>query len=559
MKLLRTHNFFFNSKNKYIWVINVKVSIKTRNNIRILIIFLSFLGLISYSIIDGYGQTTEGRLNFSSNAEIAGYFRSNPAMDGLSWETAFIFEDITFEDDGQTFGVSTDNRMINIANTNCHIIFRNCIFTKKDTSAEACSLYAIYMTNCSNIKIELNLLEFLVNLALIDSSNITIQDNTFENGKIDCTRSYNSSIVQNDFSINLNNIKNMKDYFLKRGTCALRIIHGDILNISENSVTDYTYGLSLFNLTNCEIRMNKLIRARYDITPELNVPELDDTNTVNNRKVCFYFNKSGLNANNFTNAGQVYIWNCTNSIVEGAWVEYLEDGFQVKYCCNLTIRNNVVIFPMYSGIYILSLQNSTIINNTILGFSYDTKKFEGMSVSNMGINLHGYTDYTYNYVTDNLNITMNTVSGYEYGILVWTYESSSRAISNITIWDNYFADNEINGLQQTEYHGLEYSDVRFNNSTIGNYWDDYESPRIATGLPSASGTYSASYKVNDIYDYHPLTSFDHPLYLPDLEPLLPWGGMNIWMIFGIIIGATGITSLIIVIIIKKQKTPTINT
>lgn len=74
---------------------------------------------------------TEVRLNLISNSDIASYFSSYSEMDGLSWETAYVFDGVIFEDDGQIFDDSDENRVLNISNTDCYIIIRNVFLQRK--------------------------------------------------------------------------------------------------------------------------------------------------------------------------------------------------------------------------------------------------------------------------------------------------------------------------------------------------------------------------------------------------------------------------------------------
>jgi parallel beta-helix repeat protein len=262
-----------------------------------------------------------------------------------------------------------------------------------------------------------------------------------------------------------------------------------------------------------------------------------------------------LNAENFTNAGQVYLMQCEDSIVENVQVEYLENGILIEDGNNITIRNCIVKYPNYGGIFIRGCSDLLIFNNTILGWSYNWQKYDDLTIAVVGIEIYEGIGNSIN-----INITPNVVSGYKNGIIVFAYSHTYwiQKVFNLTVWDNYFADNEINGYAVSPDINNPYSDLKFDNSTLGNYWDDYDAPRIASGVPSASGTHTSAYRVNGIVDNNPLTEYDHPLFLPDLESLFPWAGLNIWVIIGIVAGAAGVASMVIVIIIKKRKAKSIN-
>lgn len=402
-------------------------------------------------------------------------------------------------------------------------------------------LVGIALTNCKNIKIESSNLGYYVGMWIRESDNIYIQNNTFDKGFINIAYGENITIINNSFSVNLTRYHFMQDYYYGRGGMALGIVSCKNLNITDNFISDYKIGLHTADVTNCIIERNSLIRSRFDVLPDNNYPIIDESNTVNGRRFYFYKEKSNLDMNNFTNAGQIFLYKCSNSIVEGAYVEYLEDGFQVNYGSNITIRNNIIIYSFNSGMYIFNLHDSTIINNTILGFSYNCQSYKDLVISVIGMNIRGDGDQT-----NNINVTINTICGYKFGIHIWAYLVGWRMVTNITVWDNYFANNQINGQQTTEIYGQEYTDIKFNNVSVGNFWDDYSSPRISGGIPSSSGTYSTAYRVNGVYDYHPLDSYDHPLFLPELNPLFSWtydeytDDPTIWIVIGIIGGCAAV-------------------
>ena len=64
--------------------------------------------------------------------------------DGLSWDTAFVMEDLTIEKGDAVF-------CIELFNTTRYIIIENCLLTSTDGQLEE---MGIYLSSCENVRID---------------------------------------------------------------------------------------------------------------------------------------------------------------------------------------------------------------------------------------------------------------------------------------------------------------------------------------------------------------------------------------------------------------------
>ena len=88
---------------------------------------------------------------------------------------------------------------------------------------------------------------------------------------------------------------------------------------------------------------------------------IDITNLVNNKPVYYYVNETGLESSNFTNAGQIILINCTNSIISGLNISDSTAGIFLGYSNTNTLSGNI-ISDNYYGIWL----DSNSINNKIV-------------------------------------------------------------------------------------------------------------------------------------------------------------------------------------------------
>jgi parallel beta-helix repeat protein len=163
-------------------------------------------------------------------------------------------------------------------------------------------------------------------------------------------------------------------------------------------------------------------------------------NTVNGRNVYYYVEQDGLGINSFTNAGQVILIRCNNSLISKLNISQVCCGIFLYDCNGNNITENVVNDDLYGIFLYLNCDNNTIINNIVNG-----------TVNGIGIFLYINCD---NNIIMN-NIANNNVNG--VGIYICEHSNNNTILGN-TANDNYI------GITSYRYCN--------NNTFLGNTAND---------------------------------------------------------------------------------------
>jgi len=207
---------------------------------------------------------------------------------------------------------------------------------------------------------------------------------------------------------------------------------------------------------------------------------IDTTNTLNNKPIYYYANKTNLSSQNFINAGQILLANCDNSKVADLNFSNIELPIFMVYCSGNEISNISITNEIYG-----------------MGFVYcEDNTYKNNAIKDCGIGIWMLGNCNNNEFIKNRII--NTTA---YGIRLGG--------DNNLFFNNLFKDNQQYGLSLDEFSdgNLMYKNIFLNNSehaydesvsnywdngTLGNYWDDYngldlngdgigESPYIVPG------------------------------------------------------------------------------
>lgn len=522
-----------------------------KNKAKIIYLFFSIFFILFPLIGLSQALNTNERQVFDGNESLDIYFSSVIGQDGLSWDTAYVFENQKFEDT-MVFTDQGPDTLIKINNTDRCIIFRNCIFDSNKTQNGGLTTMGLDLDNATNILVTNCTFLYHRSLYFHDCSNVTVSNNTFYSGTISSTYSDHIVIENNSLTLDLSVIVNMRDYLNQRGYFGLYLFYTDNISVCQNTIIDYKTGIKFNHVTNSIVQNNTLIKTSFEWMSGV---EIDDSNTVNGKKVYIYEGKNDLTIDNFTNAGQVILYNCSNSTVENVTTEYINKGIAIQRCSNITISNCSIKYPMEEGIEIICCNNSVIINNHVLGWAYNKDIYiilgnfapKGIVLDfdcYMGVPPIDTTLY-------NINITENRVFGFSTGIKVRsTYEVSgteNQRISNIQVWNNYFSNNYINGLCDIHSWVSNPRDwICWDNNSIGNYWSDCEQNHDYQPIAS-SKVYESEYTKNGVVDQKPLKNYDLPIYYTSLS--LPYvlpeeGGDNdnpiMWIVIGIVGGCIAV-------------------
>lgn len=238
---------------------------------------------------------------------------------------------------------------------------------------------------------------------------------------------------------------------------------------------------------------------------------VDTTNLVNDGPLYFYFNRTDLKYEDFSNAGQINLINCNNSFITH---HDLSDGsvsISLVACNNLKIGYNNLSSNSFYGIDLLNCTMISIIGNEI---SRNHAGIEARNVNNSTI-LENEVNFNleegiYMSSCNNNSILKNNINsnGFRAGIRMFGYcsdnlisdnrfknnfwEGLSLALysSNNIITENIFKSNRIGVdfdvscvnnkfylnffIDSEEIHVSEIPITNTWNTTyIGNYWDNY--------------------------------------------------------------------------------------
>ena len=353
-----------------------------------------------------------------------------------------------------------------------------------DTSNQVNGKPIHYLTNQSDLLINQSSYPNIGYLALIDCTNITVENLNLTNNHngILLADTKNSTLRNNNFE---NNSRGMD------------IIDSSNNTIQGNNVTDNTWlGISLVHSPNNRFRQNNLVGNRLNFKVRGNhlsdfLQDTDASNTVDGKNMCYLINCTDLVANpsTFDNTGYLALVNCNNVTAE-----------------NFSIENNELLFAF--------TQNSSITENTVTsgGISLTHSSFINLTGNTITNGESGISIYhSHNNTVAKNNMVQNT----EHGIYLQT--SSNNTIfsnnlksndmgarlvesSNNTIFRNNITDNKDYGiiLYDCSYNKIFHNN--FNNALpkwqaicsdcIGNKWDD--------GYPSG-GNYWSDYNGTDLY------------------------------------------------------------
>ncbi len=270
---------------------------------------------------------------------------------------------------------------------------------------------------------------------------------------------------------------------------------------------------------------------------ELKSHNIDSTNQVNNRNLFYYTNKSGLRESDFANAGQVILYNCTDSVVKNSNLSRVTCGLLSWYGQNNTLIGNDLSYNSRSGMEIHTAEKFNIANNIanhcwgLSLYNINNSAITGNTANYniVGISISGdNNDISYNTVEFNEETGM-VVSGFNHTISSNTANRNRIGIS-LTVSNSTFTNNYAN---YNSLYGLYLDDANYNlitgNDFIGNTID------CINQEPNCQG--------NIIRDNNCIAEGD-----------LFWSQYMIWIIVGIVL-AVSFSVVIIILrkIVKKRK------
>jgi parallel beta-helix repeat protein len=278
----------------------------------------------------------------------------------------------------------------------------------------------------------------------------------------------------------------------------------------------------------------------------------------------------------YNNADGIHLIHCHNITIAGNRVENNNYGIVLGSSNNSIISENVIIDNKIDGIYFFqTCNNNTISKNTIINNNQEGIDISGSSNENMilgnivknneiGIEIWSSKN---NYISENNvesnnwtgilimssdsnNITKNKAKNNEVGINLW--ESKNNTVSENIIYGNSdfgcfigeanCTNNLIyyNCFKKNQYNAYDNGlNNKWDNGTIGNYWDDYTGEDTNDdGIGDTPYYIQVSSK-----DNFPLMKCPFPM---EVAVVAAIQGYNIFLLLGIL-------SVVAIILSKKVK------
>jgi len=304
----------------------------------------------------------------------------------------YVIENVTI--DGQYSG-----SCIEIRNSNAHFIIRNCTLYHSWFVSFFDPDAGIKLDQVSNGIIVNNNVSFNVfnGISLFYSDYITISGNILNNNYkgLLVAWSDNNDITDNIFEDNIE--------------------YGIYLDWAESNT------LSGNNMTNCGIGVD-------GGESFISTNNIDTSNLVNQKPVYYYKNTVGLIPSDFTNAGQVILINCDNSLIEYINTSRGSCGIALHYCEGNVIRYVNSSYNSDRGIYLYDSVGNIIVYNNVHnnghGTNYNIRggiALLGSSLTNISYNFANYNSIGI-YMQNGANNTLhnntanyNTECGVELG------------------------------------------------------------------------------------------------------------------------------------------------
>ncbi len=306
------------------------------------------------------------------------------------------------------------------------------------TSATDCG--QVILMNCKHSKVKgLNTSYTTVGVLLFKCENITVSN---------VNASYNIICgIYSHYSTNINIINNNCSY---NDLYGIQLYSQNDFNISNN-ILEYNGVFGMYfreskdiivsgnKMKHCGIGVQKFLFM--SILDEVSSYNIDTKNTVDGKPVYFYKHEENLKPCNFTDAGLIFLVGCNESLISNVDTSYGSIGVMLYFCENNTISN---INSTHNLIYGFELYNCFNISIQECNISYN----------DMGIML-------WEYANNNTFFKNNFTHNSGLGIYIFL-----GCMSNL-VYCNRFINNTKNAADDSVWNN------RWDNGTIGNYWDDY--------------------------------------------------------------------------------------
>ncbi|TFF87531.1 MAG: hypothetical protein EU548_10150, partial [Promethearchaeota archaeon] len=367
--------------------------------------------------------------------------------------------------------------------------------------------------------------------SVFGANNIIIENNSIYKKQVAINLGYNTNcsikkntVFNNSFGIagvSNTNVKIIDNKVGNNSANGIRLEENNNVTLSDNQ---------LFNKNTISLLVSNGAIFEYEIE--------NKTNYIDGNPILVFQNRNGLHSNDFMGAGQVFLLNCSDNIleeisnplncyhcndtvIEASTIEGYQTGFYLEYCRNITIsncdlssnffgiesRHNYNCTFMDNNIYSnnhpislsfetsISIHNNTIENTWLNPSETETGAITFLECNNTDIflnkiyntNGHGiFADQDAMTSINSLNMTIydnEIVNATEKGFYIDgmddstifnnTFENCDTGVHlnigvNVLFYGNEFLNNSVQAIES-----FLYCNGYWNDSKIGNYWDDY--------------------------------------------------------------------------------------
>ena len=358
-----------------------------------------------------------------------------------NWTDPYVIENVTIN-------AQYSGSCIEIKNSDVYFIVRNCLLYNTGYSWDDAGIKLdnvdsgnIINNDCSNNYRGINLL---------NSNNNTLSGNIASNNNYygiyfewDCdnnTLSGNTASNNNYYGIYLE--WNCDNNTLSGNTASNNRYAGMYLSGGSNNKL---YG----NLMNfCGIHLEGTLLKLASLS-------IDVTNLVNNKPVYYYVNETDLGPSNFTNAGQIILINCSNSIISELNFSECTTGIFLGYSNNNTLSGNSANNNGYAGIHLYNSDDNTLSGNTANNNDYGIYLERECNNNILSGNTANDNDYGISLGSECNNNTLsgNTANINFYAGISLGWESNNNTLSGNTASNNYYDGISLSGTSNNNLSG----------------------------------------------------------------------------------------------------------
>ena len=195
-------------------------------------------------------------------------------------------------------------------------------------------------------------------IKLVNVNNGQILNNNCSNNNIRgiLLRYSNNSIISGN-TVNNNNMYGIALYGSHNNTISGNTISNTYIGIILEGHLGGSNNVVSGNLMNkCGLKMHGNLETLLS-------HEIDTTNLVNGKPIYYYTNEVNLRSNDFPNAGQVILVNCSDSFISNLNISYTSIAISLFYCNNNIISGNTLNNNTYYGIFLDYSDNNYISGN----------------------------------------------------------------------------------------------------------------------------------------------------------------------------------------------------